>query len=240
MSERLNLSKNTSAVIPDDPFFHDDTFNVVFQYRWMASASPELSHICSVIVFGDSAGLNSGNPEELGDPEYVNKAIEKITEHLRKKRPNARLKKLGFSAYSGGGIAIYNLIKKKEKFKKFPDAFVLSDANYGGKATEPVWTDLANEALKGNTRLVLLHTQSLSSSFSSTYQTTKHMMKSLNLEYENLHPNQFSYWNIKPDKGVLRKNLTILSTEGSHGDAGKAVPHMWNSYLDDWDIDFIP
>jgi hypothetical protein len=239
MSEKLNLSKNTSAYIPDDPFFHDDSFNIVFQYRWMASASPQISHICSVIVFGDAAGLNSGNPEELGDPNYVNKAVIKITEHLKKKRPNAKLKKLGFSAYSGGGIAIYNLLKKKDKFAKFPDAFVLSDANYGGKATEPVWTGLAKDALDNKTKLVLLHTPSLGASFSSTTQTTKCMLKSLGLDYSPLKPESFPYWNVKPTKGVLNDNLIILSIDGSHGDAGRVVPHMWDTFLVDWDVDFI-
>lgn len=229
--KRLIISKNTFAMIPDNI---EDEIPLMFQYRWSTKGHPDKSQIKAVVVYGDSPNLNAGGSDELGEPSYVNKTIEKIRLEIQKINPNAKISKYGFSAYSGGGIALYNLFKKRDKLVEQPGIIIASDANYGGKATAPVWTDLAKSAIKNDLKLIILHTQSLASQGSSTTQTTKHMLKTLGLEnkYEDVSDfPEFEDWPAKPFRGVRENDLYILETKADHAKAGHTIPFMWNRTL---------
>lgn len=231
---KFNISRHSFAVIPDDVVNPDNSVNIMFQYRWMASAPPEKAGIKTVIVYADSIGFNTGAADELFSPNYFEDAVDKILINLSNKNYNVKLGKFGISAFSGGGIALYNVFKKKNKLFQLPHDLIISDANYGGKATADVWTEVAKEAINTEMQFVLLYTQSLSTQFSSTTQTTKHMIKSLGLDnrWEDTSGfAEFDDWNLKPIKGIKEKNLIILETDASHGEAGKCLPHMWKTYL---------
>lgn len=236
--KRLNLSAHAFIELPDElPLTDDGKLNIMFQYRWHAAGKPsELSRIKTVVVYGEHPGLNGGVAGELGTADFVNKAVDKILEETK-----APLGKLGFSAYSGGGIALYHLFKQKDKLLVHPpDAVILSDANYGGRAVLPVWTPLAKEYLGiADKKFVLLHTRSLEARFDSTTKTAKGLIKDLGIENaevscKDVSPLFWDGWHFVPNTWTQKGSLVVLDTDASHGDAGKIVPYLWNSFLSDW------
>lgn len=220
--ERINLSKNTFAEIPDS-FVPTEKINIIFQYRWLSSAKPENSGINAIYVYADSAGLNSGQADELGDPEYVNRTVEKLLGKY-----NAELDKLVFCAYSGGGLAFWKLFQKKDKIKYKIDLIIMSDANYGGKVTAPVWAELSKEAMHGFITFVMLHTRSLEKQFNSTTKTAVETIKLIEQSYAAPSDNLSGF---TPIQTVEIGGLNIIDLDVSHQEAGKLVPALLKKYF---------
>lgn len=234
--KRISLSRHLFVDLPDDlPLTQEGRVNIIFQYRWHAAAVPsEKTSIKAVVVYGEHPGLNSGVCGELGSVDFINKSIDKILTET-----GAPLGKLGFSAYSGGGIGLYNLFKNKNKLMIYPpDAVMLSDATYGGKPVLPVWSALATDYLtEVYKRFVLLHTRSLENRFDSTTRTAVGLIKSCGIESATVPAQDSGFWDdwfFKPTTWTQKGGLVILDTVASHADAGKIVPQLWNSFLSDW------
>lgn len=237
--KRINLSQHAFIDLPDElPLTSEGKLNIIFQYRWHAAAVPseKVKLVKAVVVYGEYAGLNAGESGELGSADFVNKSVDRILTETK-----APMGKLGFSAYSGGGIALYNLFKRKDSLVVHPpDAIILSDAGYGGKAVIPVWAPLAKEYLDiADKRFVLLHTRSLEASFDSTTKTANALLKACGVENDAavaVVPDLefWNDWHFKPDVWTQKGSLIVLDTTATHADAGKIVPQLWDSFLSDW------
>lgn len=231
---RINLSKHAYVDIPDELPLVDNKLNIMFQYRWHAAAPPDKSNLKAVIVYADSPGLNSGASGELGTPDFIYKSIDKIT-----KRANAELGKWGISAYSGGGIAFYHLFRNN---LNKPNAIIMSDADYGGKATLSAWKSMAEQYVdSADDWFVMFHTHSLEARFDSTAKTANELIKSLGIggattEIDSKVP-FWQDWHVKPAKWTQKGGLIILDApEATHADAGKLVPTLLNSFLTNWNV----
>lgn len=233
---RLNLSQYAFVEIPDElPLTANNKLNVIFQYRWHAAAPPDKSkYVKALVIYGDHPGLNAGNAGELCDYNFVNKSIEKLLTHTK-----CDLGKVGFSAFSGGGIALYNLFKNKNKLICLPDGIILSDAGYGGRPVVPVWKDIAKEYInESSKRFVLLHTRSLEKDFTSTTKTANSLIKELGIENNTVKTEESDFWkdwNFRPSNITISGGIIILDApQATHLDAGKIVPQLWDSFLIDW------
>ncbi len=237
--KRINLSKHAFIELPDElPLNSDGNLNIIFQYRWLSSAKPsEYTSIKTVVVYADHPGLNAGNAGELGTADFINKSVEKILTETK-----AELGKVAASAYSGGGIALYNLFKQYNKLAYMPlNAIILSDATYGGKAVLPVWESIASKYLdSADNKFILLHTRSLEANFDSTTKTAKGLARRLGFDGfpARIDPHDTSEfwvkWPNKPQEWTQKGGLVILDSNMTHTDAGKIVPVLWDSFLSDW------
>lgn len=238
--KRLNLSQHAFVDLPDPlPLTDEGKLNIMFQYRWSASAKPseKSKYVKAVVVYAEHEQFNTGGSGELGTADFINKSIEKIL-----KETGTELDKWGCSSYSGGGLGFYNLFKNKDKLISLPDGVILSDSTYGGLAVIKTWSELAIEYL-GDTlkRFVLLHTRSLEEQFSSTTKTANAIIKDLkildnkvNLDEINDNPDFWKDWPSKPTTWTQKGGVIILDTNLTHGEAGKIVPTLWDCFLTNW------
>lgn len=241
---RLVLNNQAAAHFPENPVAPDGTVNVMFQFRWSSGASPMNAGINTVIVQGDAKGLGGGEgAKQLGSPQFINDTIKKILDHLKPNYPNVKLGKLGFSAFSGGYGPIWWALKHKDQLIKQPDIVIVADGIHhgvssGSKGMQP-WVDYAQEAAKDpSKKFVVLHTAVDPQKYPSTTQTANYMLDNLGMQRREVASNLYKNWNVAPKSVATKGGFTVMEIPGAdkaaHTAAGKALPHLWNTYMADW------
>lgn len=242
--QMLVINANAGAYFPENPVSTNGVVNIMFQFRWVKSARPTGSGINTVVVFADAAGLGGGSgAKALGDPSFINSTVAKILNHLRKDYPNVKLGKLGLSAFSGGYGPVWWALENKSKLVKEPDAIIISDGIHHstkpGSAGMKPWVEYAQSAAQDpSKRFIILHSGVQPQGYSSTTQTADYILGGIGAARDSATSGYWQSWNIQPTSEAQKGGVTILQIAGKDGNAhmsaGKALPHMWNTYLQDW------
>jgi hypothetical protein len=228
----------------------DGSVNIMFQFRWMGGSSPMKAGINTVVVQADAKGLGGGKgAKQLGDPEFINGAIEKILAYLRPQYPNVKLGKLGLSAFSGGYGPIWWALENKDKLIKQPDTVIVADGIHhsvkpGSAAMKP-WVEYAQLAAKDpSKKFIVLHSAVDPQKYPSTTQTANYILDALGMQKSKADPNQYKSWNVTPTAAAAKGGFTVMEIPGgdeaAHRAAGQSLPYLWSTYLKDWNAPTVP
>lgn len=185
-------------MVPAEPIKPDGSVDIMFQFRGGNISQYEKAGVNAVVVLADS-----DKPKEFNS-SFVNTAVDKILAKLKEvSGKNVKLGKLGFSAFSGGAQAVSNILRSGGIVKK-PDFVYIADGAHGG---EDVWSKLADEAEKGQTKFILTHTAIVPDGFKSTTEVAEDLLKSRGLSRQPV-----TNWKsgLKPESVAQKGNFKVV------------------------------
>jgi hypothetical protein len=224
-SATIPLSYGAQAIIPETPLLPDGSFNVMFQFRYLASTVKNFgnSGIKTVIVTADVKDV-------YGNPSFITDCIRKVTGYLKQKNPTAHLKNYGLSGFSGGYSVIENLLAKESELKsqigKEPDAVILLDGGHTRLNDQAMkgFTEYAKQASDPNSgkKFITVHSAikgedykgGQKRTYTSTTDHTNYILNKLDLKRQQVqNPNQFSNWNLKPKSIAQEGGFTAIQAD---------------------------
>jgi hypothetical protein len=248
------VKAGVSVIVPDNPIINGK-YNVFFQIR--AGNNPTKAGINTIIVNAEAGGIASKeNTEAFGNSKWINDQLAIIQDVLSKKFGNVSLNRLGLGAFSGGFSAISKILSDPA-MKSRIDSVVILDGIHGGSDPNKMkpWLDYAEIAKNDpKKKFVFLHSAIDPGSYSSTTDSANYLIEKTKAQkaqtdktYAGIKPVSVSniggfttieLYGKKSDKPGYGYEAHSDNRPGSAGHqhimAAKALPDVWQNYLNDW------